>query len=139
MPGEENQVKWRGVQPVDGIRGVWPGRNATRLLKRGQRQGAGQAIIYEVPVDMLLFISSLDQTTRLSLDGERTAYVGVRNAGGALQSYLGLFYFDIKGQQSLYRTYVPAIEVPAEWDIVINNDAVGTDTSAAIYGWLEDA
>ncbi|KKM97803.1 hypothetical protein LCGC14_1164360 [marine sediment metagenome] len=139
MPGETDQVKWRGVRPIDGIRGIWPSIDAVRVYRNGTLNGAGYSIFYTVPVGKILFISDSMLSSKLSADAATFSYLIVRDAGAATKLYLYMFQFQIAGQQSVGTNYIVALECQAGWTVSVRNSAANISSYGVFHGWLEDA
>lgn len=139
MSGECNEVNWRGVRPVSGIRGVWPARDSVRIFKNGSIIGLGETVIYTVPAAKLLFISGAELATGLSADADVRSMVSVRDALDAFQYQLFYHRFIVKGQLNNSQNYLPALEVPATWYVEIRSSGAGLNSTCSIKGWLEDA
>lgn len=139
MSGEANEVNWRGVQPVSGIRGVWPARNSVRVNESCEVNAAGEVITYTVPAGKILFISTAQMSTRLSADGSYWSHMSVRNVLDVHQYSIFNLVYDIKGQQFGFGTFLPALEVEAGWDVYAASGNDLLDIRANVFGWLEDA
>lgn len=139
MAGETNEVNWRGVRPVSGIRGVWPARNSQRAITGGYQAGVGVTIIYTVPVGKLLFIASAYASSRNSAAAVAAGFSFVRNAADVYAYPLLYHYYTVAGQLSDSASFLPALEVPAGYDVVVQVTAAGIDARCNIFGWLEDA
>lgn len=133
----DNELNWRGVRPIPGINGVWPGPNAYRVNVTGMQNGLGETIIYTVPANYKLFIASLFMCSKLSADGDHYSYVGVRDGGDVDQYFPILHLYDAKGQQTSSPRYVPALEAAALWDVFVLSAHANIDAWATIFGWLE--
>lgn len=139
MSGEENQVKWRGVQPVDGIRGVWPARDAVRFTASEWRAGIGTTLMYTVPVGMIAYITTAGLASLSTGAAAVSARLEVRNALDVLQYYMFYHYFAIPGQFTSFVTFLPGREAEAGWKInVYSNNAI-VSARGLVFGWLEDA
>lgn len=139
MGGEADQVVWRGVRPVEGIRGIWPARNATRINKNASKFGIGTVLIYTVPAGKKLFISSSWMSIRLSVNVSCSASMGVNDDEAVHKYFMFYFMFDLAGQQADARNYTPALEAEPGDDVKMYNDNAGLDSRCGIHGWLEDA
>lgn len=139
MSGEPDQVKWRGVRPVQGIRGVWPARNATRFYGAGSCSGIAVVLMYTVPADKILYISSVMQSTRESAAAPGAAVVYVRDVLDATTYFITYIMFDTAGQLVIPLTYSPALEAAAGFDVCVANDHANIDTFVTFQGWLEDS
>lgn len=138
MGGEIDQVRWRGVRPVEGISGIWPARNAVRVNKSVFRAGAASAIIYTVPAGKKCFITSLQQGSRMVSANSSYVDVIVRNEVDAEQYQISYMTFIVIGQQNLSRNFSPAIELDTGWDIILRNSHADLHSRAQANGWLED-
>lgn len=139
MAGEPNQVRWRGVRPVEGIRGVWPARNSTRINEEAEQAGEGNSIIYTVPVGKIFFMSVSGIAAFNSAGGGNTAGVGVRNDSDVHQFFVCFHYFSAQSEESDAHGYFPAIEVPAGYDVYVVSSAGNVTVLGQAFGWLEDA
>ncbi len=139
MHGEENEVKWRGVRPINGIRGVWPARNAVRVHVDGVLSGIGTAIVYTVPVGKIFFMSNMAFTTRNSAASVTDPHITVRDDSDVQQYVLLMQYEQVIAASISAQSFMPAIEVLAGWDVcIIVTVGVGRGR-AYLHGWLEDA
>ncbi len=139
MPGETNQVLWRGVQPVAGIRGIWPAIGATRVTATKSVWGVLTDIVYTVPAGKILFVSSGALASSMSTADAHWTGLGVRNVGDVIQYYLIRHHFGTIGHLSGLNPYVPAVEVAAGWDVFAISNHLSLFANAIINGWLEDA
>lgn len=138
MSGETDQVRWRGVQPVDGIRGIWPARNSTRINMYASSSGTDVVLLYEIPAGKLLFLSSGFITTRHTAEAAEFGALQVRNAADAIQySIISQRLYSV-GQVTTPLSYYPALEVPAEWKVTIEGSSGAIEAFGAFFGWLED-
>ncbi|MBA7494511.1 hypothetical protein ES702_05087 [subsurface metagenome] len=138
MPGEQDEVRWRGVRPVEGIRGVWPERNATRIQEAGARTSSGGENFYTVPANKKLFISSLVLTSKLTLAAEVYSTMSVLNAVDVTQYTILRQIYTIAGQQTLPLSFMPALEVLAGWKVRIYSSSDNLFVFVYIFGWIED-
>ena len=139
MGGEPNQVLWRGVQPVAGIRGVWPARNSLRVNERASQEGIGSVIVYTVPSGKILFVSSLFCASRLAVDGSEYAIFAIRDTSDVTQIVLVYHYYDLKDQLVSSSQFTPALEALAGWDVYLESFDANLDVIGGFFGWLEDA
>lgn len=139
MGGENNQVLWRGVQPVEGISGIWPSRNATRINKYKNQSGLGTEVVYEVPEAKKMFISSAGLFTRLANAGSVGGMLYVKDAEGTTKLVIAYHIYDIAGHQSTPMNFIPALEAEAGWEIFVGSEHADMDVYGIISGWLEDA
>ena len=139
MGGELNQVRWRGVQPVEGIRGVWPARDSVRINKEATQAGIGNSIIYTVPADKIFFMTLSGIAAFNSAGAGNEGGVGVRNVTDVHQFYTCFHYFEVQGQASHSHNYFPAIEVPAGYDVYVVSNHANITALGSAFGWLEDA
>ena len=139
MTGETNQVLWRGVRPVAGIQGVWPAIGATRIIVDGTESAGGTTLFYTVPGGKKLFISTSLLTSRLLVDEAHQCYVFVRDAGDVTKYFVNRQFCFKAGGQTTPVNYLPALEVPAGYDVCLASSHANLDAWSGIYGWLEDA
>ncbi len=139
MSGEHNQVKWRGVRPVEGIRGVWPSRNAVRVNKEAEQAGEGNTIIYTVPASKIFFMTTAGMAAYNSAGGGKIAGVGVRNVADEHQIYVCYHYFAAQAEHSHQHKYFPAIEVIEGYDVYVVTDSANITALGSAFGWIEDA
>lgn len=139
MGGEPDQVKWRGVQPVSGLRGVWPARNAVRISEDALKTGSGNSTLYTVPESKILFISSALLTTRLSADAQCRGKLSVYTDGDTEVNILLYQLLEKAGQLCNNTQFIPAIEVPAAYYINVDSNHANLSAMGFINGWLEDA
>lgn len=139
MSGEANQVKWRGVQPVSGIRGIWPAIDSDRINKAGYRTTAGTTIIYTVPAGKRLFVPNVTMTTRHTAAGTAYPNVIVRNVADVTEIEVIHHYYTVAGQDTTTQSFQPALEAEAGWDVCLRIHTANTVARAYFFGWLEDA
>ena len=139
MGGEANEILWRGVRPIEGIRGVWPERNTTRLHAEASRQGTAAAIVYTVPSGKRAFITTSIFTSRLAVAGSQNARLGIRDGSDVHSYWIMNHYYDTEGQQTTAATFMPALEIEADYDVYILNGVADLDSATVLHGWLEDA
>lgn len=139
MSGEADQVLWRGVRPVEGIRGVWPARNVVRVSASNFQAGSGITIIYTVPVGKKLFMSGSSLHSLSTADGQKVGRMGVRESDDTFRFWVLYHYFIIKAAYNTTLYLSPALEVEAGEDVYVeSNDAIVT-ARGTFHGWLEDA
>jgi len=138
MGGEANQVLWRGVQPVEGISGIWPSRNATRVNINGSVSGAAEVIVYTVPANKKLFLSSCGLYTRLAVDASTLARISVRDDEDVFKYIVIYHTYVVKGQIGTGLSFPVALEVEAGWDVTVKSYHASVDANAVFSGWLED-
>lgn len=124
MGGETDQVKWRGVRPIYGISGIWPGRDAVRVHAREINDAAGDVILYTVPAGKKLYLPNLILSSYQPDDKEARARVWVRNDSDVLQYYVAEIRFGTAGQFVVPCHFVPALELLAGWDLVLTNELI---------------
>ncbi len=139
MPGEENQVMWRGVQPVSGIRGIWPAIDSERMNLSHFLPATSTAILKTVAAGKLAFISSVSLTTKINTTSSSYAWVLVRDVVDATIITIITHYHRTPSQDSSMLPFRPAIEVPAGYDIFFQTGGGGIEARAGVYGWIEDA
>jgi len=139
MSGEADQVKWRGVRPIDGIRGIWPEQNATRINKSEDQTGIGTTIIYTVPAGQKLYISTAGLCSTQTVNEMGCGILEVRNEADVLQYYLVGHYYDFAGQFTNFVNHFPACEAQAGWDVTVRSYNAAMRARGFIYGWLESA
>jgi len=139
MSGEANQVKWRGVQPVAGIRGVWPSIDAVRVVTGQYRTTAGTSIIYTPAAGKILFVSSVSMTTLNKVVQASQHNIRVRNVADVDQFYVMYHYMWLQESINQSQPFMPAIEVPAGYDVIMYQSAADMYCRSFIFGWLEDA
>lgn len=138
MGGENNQVKWRGVQPVAGIRGIWPAVDAERKIIEQYQSGVGTVVMYTVGAGKLLFISTASLTTRCSGAAAHYVWIVIRNAGDVVQVHVITQYYSVADQITTVIHFTPALEVPAGYDITLDVGNGPFVSRAGVYGWEED-
>jgi len=138
MTGETNQVKWRGVRPVAGIDGIWPATGATRILKDNSQLGVGTAIVYTVPADTKLYLSGASLSSRQAVQDAATAGLGIRTAGDVHVNWLLYHWYYRIAEQCQSMAYLPAVGIPAGYDVYVNSDHANVAVRGIIRGWLED-
>lgn len=136
---KDNQVLWRGVQPVGGIQGVWPPRDAVRVSTSLSQVGIGTGVLYTVPADKKLFIGTGILSSRLAVAGSRYARMHVVDHVAAMKYTICSHFYDVAGQMSNNMRFFPALELIAAWSVRIYSDHANIDCEGTIHGWLEDA
>lgn len=139
MPGETNEVNWRGVRPVSGIRGIWPARDAVRINAEGWIIVAGTAVVYTVPAGKILFIASAYLTTRFTVEALEGGHSSVRNGADVHQYRLNRHDHFVPGQLVSSQNFSPALEAAADWDVIVTSTHNNLRVAALIFGWIEDA
>lgn len=139
MGGEADQVRWRGIRPVEGIRGVWPARNSVRIAEEAAQVGAGATIIYTVPTGKIFFLTSGGMAAFNSAGGGNTAGVGVRDGDDSHQYSVCFHYFSAQNEVSDSHQFFPALEVPADYDVYAYSNNASVTLLGQAFGWLEDA
>ncbi|MCK4794556.1 MAG: hypothetical protein KAV87_63085 [Desulfobacteraceae bacterium] len=139
MSGEANQVKWRGVQPVSGIRGIWPAIDSVRVQASEWKAGLGYQLIYTVPAGKRLFVSTAGMASLCSGTGAFSCRLQVRDVADALKYYMFYHYYGIPGQFTSFINFAPAVEAEAGWDVVVYCNNAVISARGLIFGWLEDA
>ena len=139
MSGESNQVLWRGVRPVEGIRGVWPARNSTRVYESAFQEGVGTTIVYTVGAGKILFLASMFMCSRLTSNTLQAIKGIVRDAGDTETARLINQNFAFAGHQTSGMAYSPAVEALAGYDVCVICEHADATGRLIIAGWLEDA
>lgn len=139
MGGEADQVRWRGVRPVEGISGIWPARNAERIYATEYLTGALIKTVYEVPANKKLFISSGWMATRTAAAASYYAVLTLYNTVPAIIAELLGHYYDSIGHQTTALSFFPAIEAAAGFKVRAYSSHADLDLGCSIFGWLEDA
>ncbi len=138
MPGEPNQVLWRGVRPVEGIRGVWPARNATRVSAFGEAAGDTTISIYTVPAGKILFISSCQLSTRLSATESKYAMIYSRTEVDTTHIRIFRQNVRIPGTVSNQLGFFPALQLGPGYELLIVSNSNSIEAYGVAHGWLED-
>jgi len=139
MSGEANQVAWRGVQPVAGIRGIWPAIDSVRVNKDGYAAAGATTVIYTVPVGKIFFLASALLTSKFSGAISTYAWLMARTPGDADFLNIVTQYYYVDGQATNVIQHSPALEFAAGYDFVVRTGVGGPIGRAGIYGWIEDA
>lgn len=139
MPGETDQVRWRGVRPVAGIRGVWPAIDAVRIWETGYYEGTGVAVVYTVPPGKKLFLSTAFLDTSSSIEPGGSGRLLVRDGDDVLVNRFYTHMYDTGGYMANGISFLPAIEVEAGWDVCVEASSSRMRSWGCITGWLEDA
>jgi len=138
MGGETDEVRWRGIRPVEGISGVWPARDATRVNVEAYEAAGGVQTVYTVPAGKKAYITSVHLASRQSGTAENRTVVQLFNDLDVAQYIFASHYFDVAGQLSTCNNYFPALEALAGWYIKITVVGAALDTRTFIRGWTED-
>lgn len=138
MPGEENQLLWRGMRPVAGIRGVWPAIDSERIHTHSVRVVSGSIIVYTVPAGKKAFISNyaLSVTNKVIQSGY--GYMYVRNGASVFQYEFMIQYHEIVGAYVTTESFIPALEMSAGWEVILIQSENDMLTRGYVKGWLED-
>ncbi len=139
MPGEPNEVNWRGVRPVSGIRGIWPARNAERVYASEYNAGNATVLLYTVPVGKLLFLANAVLGISNDAAVPAVGYISTRDGADVLSEYIAVPKIFTVGQLFGIFSFIPAIEVPAGYDVIFTSNVVSLTGRFIIRGWLEDA
>lgn len=139
MSGEPNKVRWRGIRPIAGIRGVWPDIDAVRVHASNFISGVGETIIYTVPAGKKLFIANALQSSLETADAQALAWLAVRNDDNIFQYYISLHYFIVTGAFNTTFNFKVALEADAGWDVYVASGHANVATRGTFHGWLEDA
>lgn len=124
MGGEVNQVLWRGVQPVNGIAGIWPAVDAARVHANKENNADGTEIVYTVPAGKKFYLSNAILNTYQAAVQEKRAILAVRDDEDVIQYYVLINRFGAAGQLVVSDHFVPALEAEAGWDVVLINESV---------------
>lgn len=138
MGGETDKVRWRGIQPVYGIRGIWPAVDSVRVNATGAQADTGTTIVYTVGANKRLFISSMFMVSRNVVVQTVGMMAFVRNVGDVEVARLCSNYFVIIGQQTSPMQFIPAVEAEAGYDVCVSSDKDDSAVRLIIGGWLED-
>lgn len=139
MAGETNQVKWRGIRPVEGIRGVWPARNAERVHATDYQVAVAEKVLYTVPAGKILFISGVSVHGRRSAAGVGRSSFKVRDAADTDVYWIAAMYFSGIGHMNLGYPFTPALEAAAGYDVYAYLYDEDQYIRGIMHGWLEDA
>jgi len=121
-------------------RGIIPNPiDAGRINLDAIAVGVQTTVIYTVPAGKILFISSCLLSSRESANASSLVYVVVRNIADTEQYTPLLHYYDLAGHQTTTSIHLPALELPAGWDIAVISGHANIDGRGGIRGWLEDA
>jgi len=138
MTSTPDGITSQPVHVYSGVKGVWPPEGSTRVNASEFQSGLGVTIIYTVPADKILYISSAQLTARLSADQDTFAMIGVRNIGDTRQYYVIMFFINLAGPIALAQRYSPALEVLAQWDVYVEGGHADIGARGLINGWMED-
>lgn len=119
---EADQMLFRGVQPVLGIEGIWPSRDAVRVHAQKPNEVEGTVIVYTVPADKKMYLSNLILSGYQSEAQETRAKVSVRNGADEIQYCVAEVRFGAAGQLNVPCHFVPALELNTGWDVVLINE-----------------
>lgn len=139
MSGELDQVRWRGVRPVEGIRGVWPARDAYRVNEAQEQDGVGVVQLKIVPAGKKFFLSSGILSTALRDNEECFVSVYVNDDEDAFKYALLRHQYYIAGQQTNSFMFMPALEVTVGWRVLLYVQHSKLLAYASIFGWQEEA
>jgi len=139
MSGETDQVRWRGVRPVEGISGIWPALNATRVHGAHYIAGVGTQVVYTVPANKKLYIANALITLKMTAAADAGGKFSVRDDGDVHKYHLLYVLQNTAGYQNVAFNLVPAAEAEAGWDVYVNSNAAVLTVFGMFHGWLEDA
>jgi hypothetical protein len=132
-----NQVLWRKAFIGD-LRGFYPKpETATRIDKYATNAGNATVILYTVPANKLLFVSSAWLAARAAAGSSGVLYFGIRNAADVLVVYILTIILHVITQGQLANQYKPGIEVPAGYDVFTLSTNAALACEAGFSGWLE--
>lgn len=135
----DNELNWRGVRPLTGISGIWPAPNSTRVNASEAISDTGLVIVYTVPANKKLFISTVNLVTRNKAVQDAGHTVIVRNDTDVEQYKIVYHYHSTITGFASNHLFVIALEAAAGWDVVLTNTPDDTTARAFLFGWLEDA
>lgn len=138
MGGEANQLLWRGIRQIEGVRGVWPARNSTRFHNNTGRSIAGVSLVYTVPTGKILFLSTIGCSSRLSAAANVFCYIYINDAGASTIVRPIVHNYTVAGQMAESKYYCPAIEAPAGGTVRLYNSAANLHIEGLFSGWIED-
>lgn len=119
-------------------RGIIPDPiNATRVNQRNYVNGVDTAIIYTVPANKILYITSAWLAITESADAAGLGMIFIRDASDGAVAYLFIQRYNKAGQVSMSNQYWPAIEAAAAWDVCVNATHANLAAEAGFSGWLE--
>ncbi len=126
------------VQQVDRIQGIWPIQEAARVHASNFQAGVGITVIYTVPANKALYISSSSLAGYETANATSNCRMGIRTGGAAWRAWLVYIYFAVIGQMVVPMRYSPAIEAEAGWEVFVESSNAAIGCRGQIYGWLED-
>ena len=138
MGGEPDEVRWRGVRPVEGIRGVWPERNAARVDKIKLQSSAGGTNFYTVPAGKILFIYQAFLNSRLTVAAATAGWMVIRTGGDVDVFTISYHLYTIEGQMGDNHNYSPAVAIPAGYKVRVYSSSNDLHLYASFHGWLEE-
>lgn len=121
------------------VGGIWPITGANRIDKSDNQAGVGANIVYTVPANKILYISSASLATYETADATSNCRMGIRNDVDVLVSWLIYVYFTLAGQLVVPMNYSPAIEAAELYDVFVESSHANIGCRGLIHGWLEDA
>lgn len=139
MGGEPDQVRWRGIRPVEGISGIWPARNATRIYVDASRDTLGLTVVYTVPATKKMYLSNLCFASRLTAAANVSTQCYLVNASAGTICRPVYHYYTLQDQMVTQQLFFPALELAVGFQIRIYNEAANILAHAMAQGWLEDA
>ena len=139
MSGETDQVKWRGVRPIYGIRGIWPAIDALRVNTEQSVLSGNLKILYTPAAGKILFLSSAALISQKKNVSTMDSKIRVRDGSDVNQFFVAQHRFEEPGQQETFYTFVPALEIEAAWDVIVESSSGDLRATAIIHGWIEDA
>jgi len=133
--GEPNQVKWRGIRPVEPREAipVQPfGDFGTQITKSVYANNATK-IIHTVSSGKSLYLCSVALSVFPTALGE--GYIYVRDENDTTQYYILVTRRQENDGEMVSMTFNPPIQIPAGWDICVVSSATNFKLRGFIFGY----
>ena len=133
--GEPNQVKWRGIRPVEPREAIpiQPyGDFGTQIAKHNWVEG-GTSIIHTVTSGKNLYLCSVAFSIYPTVDGEGT--FSIRDDNDIVQYILFQIQRQANDGTMVTLTFNPPFVIPEGWDIAIWSSATGFRLRGFIFGY----
>ena len=122
------------------ITGWLPDYTVSSLIdKYATNAGGATNIIYTVPENKILFISSAWVSARASAVSSGHFGIAIRNDEDDFTVYLLFIALNASSIMALSNQYRPAIQVPAGYDVYNYSEGASITGETGFSGWLESA
>lgn len=133
-----NQVLWRYIQPLAGINGVMPDIDSTRISKHLLNVVNTTSIVYTVPASKTFYMTNAWVSSGSAAAALSGCYLFIRNASDVTTVILMDTYAIANAPVAYSCNYMPALELPAGYDLCLLSSQGNEYISGGGHGWLED-